>query len=569
MRSRLRSSLWTLSLLLTLAGGILLGSFVPRDDDFFALQKSFQIFSAAYEELVTGYVEPLDPERLMRVALDAMLRDLDPYTTLIEGSINTDLDILSRGRMRGEIGLFLEKRSGGLTVTSIMGGGSEYQGIRVGDVILRVSIHSTRDLSVEEVRALLEGRPGTRLDVQVRREGVPRPMIFTLTREQIRPQNVTHRSLVDPGAGIGYIKLERFTRGAHPEMQEALHALRQQALQRQQPLRGVILDLRDNPGGLLDAAVRVTEMFVSNGAPIVTIRGQRGEIDHTFHSRRPPLAPDLPLVLLVNGASASSSEIVAGAIQDLDRGVILGTRTYGKGLVQIIRSLPHEMSLKMTTSRYYTPSGRSIQSDEALGGEALPEETRTQDRDAPEEPPPAVYRTANGRRVAAQKGVEPDIERAPLPPSALEEALTRSAAFFRFANHYAATRDSLSVSFQASDADVAAFQRWLRTDSIAYPSQAERSLAAFEDQFLDASLADVRDEVDALRIALRQRKDSAFRIHQDALKHRLEAEILARFVPQTEQVAAALRHDPQVSAAVSVLADTARYRALLTPSPDD
>ena len=551
MPSFLKRSLWTLSLVLALCAGLLLGAFWPTDDDFFELRKNFQIFGAAYEELVTGYVTPLDPERLMRVGLEAMLRDLDPYTTFIDEAENTDLRIMTRGQYGG-VGLRIERRGGRVTVTSpIEGTSGARQGVRTGDVLLRVGSKSIDTLSLDDVRTLLRGEPGTTIDIEVQRKGVSDPLIFTLTRERVRLPTVSHRSFV--ARGVGYVKLERFTRRAEPEVRTAI-----QHLQNQRTLQGLILDLRDNPGGLLDAAVGVSELVVPKGSVIVSTRGRLDDSERVYRSDREPLLHDVPLVVLVNGYSASASEIVAGAVQDLDRGVVMGTTTYGKGLVQVVRSLPHNTSLKMTTAKYYTPSGRSIQSVNYANGDTstVPDSLLQ------------TYETAHGRHVRDQHGIEPDV-RVPLSaPSALETSLAQQAAFFFFANHYAAQRDTLPDDFSVSAADLDAFRTWLREEDIRYSTKAERSVDAFEDRFVDAQLASVQDELEALRTALQEEKTEDFDQHETALRHRLEREILARFASKSEQVAAALRHDPQVDSAVSLLDDSSRYAALLTPTSD-
>ena len=545
-----KRSLWTLSLVLTLVVGITLGTFLPWDDDFFELRKNFQIFGAAYEELVTGYVEPLDAERLMRVGLDAMLSDLDPYTTFIDEADNTDLRILTRGQYGG-VGLRVEKRGGKVTVVAPIEGASGYkQGVRAGDILLRVDDQSTDGLSLKDVRTLLRGEPGTTITVEVEREGMPNTMVFTLTREKVRLQNVTHRSFVSEG--IGYVKLERFTRHAGPEVSDAVKALQQEGT-----LDGLVLDLRGNPGGLLDAAVDVSELFVPRGSVIVSTRGRTADTEHVYRSERMPLLRDVPLVVLVSDLSASASEIVAGAVQDLDRGVVMGTTTYGKGLVQVVRSLPHNTSLKMTTAKYYTPSGRSIQSIDYTRGDtsAVPDSLLR------------TFETANGRTVRDRHGIEPDVIVRPPEPSPLEAALQRRAAFFFFANHYAARRDTLPETFAVSSEDVEAFQTWLQREALRYPTTAERAVASLEERFATTEdFAEVRDEVDALQAALQREREEDFREHETALKHRLEEEILARFATESQQVAASLQHDPQVEAAVDVLLENARYTSLLTPS---
>jgi carboxyl-terminal processing protease len=338
--SRRTASLTGLVLVATLCLGVLVGSWMPRDDDFFALRKNFEIFGAVYEELVTGYVEPVGADRLMRAGLEAMLNELDPYTTFIDEADRTDARIMTQGRYGG-VGLNLGRRAGTITVVSPVEGASGYkQGVRAGDALLRIADQPTDSLSVGDAETLLRGEPGSTVTIRVRRAGVTTPIDFTLTRERVTPANVSYRGFIgETEEAIGYVKLERFTRDAGAEVRDAL-----QALNAERPVQGVVLDLRDNPGGLLRAAVDVSELFVPQGETVVSTRGRLSETNRTYRSDRAPLFPDLPLVVLVNGFSASASEIVAGAVQDLDRGVVVGTTTYGKGLVQVIRSLPHNTS---------------------------------------------------------------------------------------------------------------------------------------------------------------------------------------------------------------------------------
>jgi carboxyl-terminal processing protease len=549
--SRRTASLTGLALVCTLAVGILLGAWMPRDDDFFELRKNFEIFGAAYEELVTGYVEPLDAERLMRVGMEAMLSDLDPYTTFIDEADNTDLNIITRGRYGG-VGLNVGRRGGKITVIAPVEGASGYkQGVRAGDVLHRVADQPTDSLSVGDVRTLLRGEPGTTVNVTVRREGTPTPIEFTLTREQVTLQNVSYRGFLgEEASGIAYVKLERFARESGSEVQSALTELRDR-----QALRGVVLDLRDNPGGLLKAAVSVTELFVPQGATIVSTRGRLPETNRTYESDRTPAFPDVPLVVLVNDFSASASEIVAGAVQDLDRGVVMGTTTYGKGLVQVVRNLPHNTSLKMTTAQYFTPSGRSIQNVDYTGGgeEAVPDSAGR------------TFETEAGRTVRDRHGIEPDVTVSAGDASELEKALQRKAAFFFYANHYAAGRDTLSAGFEADAAVLDDFQQWLDDEGFDYATRAERSVADLRERLQKQGYPSVGDEVDALQAALRDAKADGFDRHAADLQHHLEREILARFVSESRQIQASLRYDAQVDSAVALIEDAERYRDILSP----
>jgi carboxyl-terminal processing protease len=545
----LRRKFSLLALALTLIVGATVGFWMPRDDDFFALRKNFEIFGAAYEELVTGYVEPLDPQHLMRTGLEAMLNELDPYTTFIDEADNADLSIITRGRYGG-VGLNVGRRGGKITVISPIEGASGYkQGVRAGDIITHIEDQPTSDLSMSDVRNLLRGEPGTPVDVTVKREGRLDPLVFTLTREQVQLENVTYSGYTDQALGVGYVKLERFAREAGPDVERAIRELRQQGT-----LRGLILDLRDNPGGLLDAAVDVSELFVDRGSVIVSTRGRSPDSERVYRSERIPLAPDLPLVVLVNEYSASASEIVAGAMQDLDRGVVMGTTTYGKGLVQVVKSLPYNTSLKMTTAKYYTPSGRSIQSIEYKNGEG----TATPDSVG------RAFKTKGGRTVRDRHGIEPDVIIDATEPGELEEALQRRAAFFFYANHFAAEHDAIASDYRATDATLTNFQAWLETENFDYRTDGEQSVTQLQEEFAAIGYDDVQDEIAALRSAVHAEKQSDFQRHATELKHHLQEEILARYVTESEQIRAELGYDPQVQRAVSLLRNDDSYSNILS-----
>lgn len=549
-------SLLVVSTVASLMLGVIVGFWIPGDDDLFEFRKNFRIFGAVYEEVVTGYVKPISPEHLMRTGVDAMLSDLDPYTTFLDEADNANLDMITEGQYGG-VGLDIGTRGGKITVIAPVEGASGYkQGIRAGDIIVQVGNQSVDDLSLEDVQTLLRGEPGTTVQVTVDREGAPAPLDFALTREEIDLENVAYRGRVGPASDVGYIKLERFTRDAGQEVESALRTLTED-----DEVTGVILDLRDNPGGLLNAAVSVTELFVKKGAVVVSTEGRLPAADRTYSSDRPAQVPDLPLVVLVNNYSASASEIVAGAIQDHDRGVVMGTRTFGKGLVQAIRSLPHNTSMKMTTAQYHTPSGRSIQNldpaplDDTTAGVGISDRTTATE-----------HETTHGRTVHDSDGLLPDVTVDSASSNPLEKALQRRAAFFYYANAYAASRDSLPSEFSVTDAVLNDFRTWLDEEGIQYPTGAEHAIRTFRQEFVGDAYDDLNEEVAALEDAVRAEKREDFRTHADNLKRRLEREILARFVSDSQRTAAMLPHDRQVAAALDLLHDEERYRKILSPS---
>ena len=534
--------------------GFLVGFWMPDDDEYFALRKNFQIFGAIYEELVTGYVDPLNPETLMRTGIDAMLEDLDPYTTFFDEADNGDIDIITRGRYGG-VGLNVGVRNGQFTIIAPVEGASGYlQGVKAGDIILEADGQVVEDMSITDLRNILRGEPGTAVEIKVFREGQPESLDFTLTREDVQLKNVTHFGYIGDGAdkGIGYIKLERFAHEASSETRDAIQKLQEEA-----QLNGLILDLRDNPGGLLSAAVEITQFFVPHKSTIVSTRGKLANSERVFKSTVKPILPDTPVVVLINGVSASASEIVSGAIQDLDRGVVIGTPSFGKGLVQMVKPLPYNTSLKITTAKYFIPSGRSIQAIDYKfhdgNFEEIPDSLRR------------TYTTQAGRKVKDGRGIEPDIEVSPGEPGELEQALNRRAAFFFFANHFAATQASIPTTFTVDDNVYNDFITWLDDEDFSYRTAAEHTLDELHTHLLDMDYADAEDELRLLAAAVADEKAEDFERHKEQLKERLRTEILARYYGDSAQVEASLARDPQYARAIQVLTDRKVYRTTLTP----
>lgn len=542
------------SFLIVLCFGFLVGFWMPDDDEYFALRKNFQIFGALYEELVTGYVDPLNPETLMRTGIDAMLQNLDPYTNFFDEADNGDIDIITRGRYGG-VGLNVGVRNNRFTVVAPVEGASGYiQGVKAGDLILEADGQDVANMSITDLRNILRGEPGTPVIIKVSREGTPEPIEFTLTREDVRLKNVTHFGYLGKGAdkGIGYIKLERFAQDATRETRDAIVALQEEGT-----LNGLILDLRGNPGGLLSAAIEITQFFVPHGATIVSTKGKLATSERVYKSTVKPIAPDLPLVILIDNISASASEIVAGAIQDLDRGIVLGVPSFGKGLVQIVKPLPYNTSLKMTTAKYFIPSGRSIQAIDYQfhdgDFEEIPDSLRRS------------FTTTSGRLVKDGRGIEPDVEIHAGDQSELEQALTRKAAFFFFANHFAATNAEVSTKFEVDDGVYEAFMQWLQSENFTYRTAAERATEELATHLSDMAYDETNDELLTLQQAIAKEKAADFTRHEDRLKERIRTEIMARYYGDSAQVEASLTHDPQFEEAISILTDQKRYAKTLQP----
>ncbi len=531
------------------------GWFAP-DDDYFALRKNFTLFARMYEELAAGYADPVDPERLMRTGIDAMLESLDPYTVFLDEADSEDMEIMSRGRYGG-VGIAVGERAGRLVVTAVLDGSTAFeQGLRPGDIVARVAGRDAAGLAPEDLRSLLRGSPGTTLDLEIEREGEPAPLRFALARREVRLHDVTYSGLVGaPAQRVGYIRLERFSEQAAPEVREAIERLTAEA--GGSGLAALVLDLRGNPGGLLEAAVDVSGLFLPRNTPIVSTRGRAAETERAYRSRVDPIAADLPLAILVDRRSASASEIVAGALQDHDRALIVGERSFGKGLVQTIRPLPYHTAIKLTTSRYYIPSGRSIQAVVyGDGGEPAPVPDSLR----------RTFRTTAGRPVRDGGGIEPDVPVTLGPEGELEAALDRSAAFFLFANRFRAEHDDLPAGFSVDDELLAEFRAWVESQgSLRYRTRAERMLEDLAEDLDGAGYAAADDEVAALRAEVAREKAGDFRRHEARLRVRLRDEILSRYVGRAEADRVALADDPQLDAALAGVGDPARYRRTLRP----
>jgi len=532
-----------LSILFLISGGFML----PSDGDYFLkINKSIDVFGRVYKEISANYVDEVDPERFMQAGIDGMLHTLDPYTVYIDKEDGDEVDLLTSGKYGG-IGITIGQRDGAIVVMTVMDGYSaQRQGIVPGDKIIQVDSVKIGSKRPDEVRNLTRGEPGTELKVIIEREGEKAPLQFVLIREEIQVKNVTYADIIEPG--IGYIRLERFSRRAGEELRQAIVQLKLKG-----DVKGLVLDLRGNPGGLLEAAVDVVSKFVSKGSSIVNTKGRRPEADKKYTSAEEPLLPDAPLAVLTDRNSASASEIVAGALQDLDRAVIVGTRTFGKGLVQTILPLNYGAQLKITTARYYIPSGRSIQEIDYMHKDKdgvfsiMPDSLRHE------------FKTAHGRVVYERGGIAPDstVKEEELGPMVRE--LYRKSLFFKFANKYVA--DHKQASFNGMTDDVLTeFKKFLDDNKFDYQEESEGKIKELK-QIADRShfSKELLADLEMLSAALDKEKDRGFERYKDHISKELNIELMARFNGERGRIAASLHDDVQLAAALVILKDAKLY----------
>ncbi len=536
-------------LLVVLSGSLLVGGAGPEDDDFYAMRKNFELFGSVYEELVGTYMTRIDPERFMRTGMTAMLGTLDPWTDFLDEADNVQIDLRGR-RLLGDVGLNLGRRDGRITVLLPDESASAYrQGVRTGDVVVSVGGAVVDSLSVPDVQELLRGEPGSVVDVVVERDGAGQ-LAFRLRREPQTTRNVSFAErLPSPEDDVVYLRLDRFGQAAGAELAQAYRALETAG-----PVRAVVLDLRNNPGGLLSQAIAVSQLFLPKGSLVVSTRGRAPESNRAYHTEGDPVIAEIPVAVLVNGYSASASEIVAGALQDHDRAAIVGTPSFGKGLVQVFRDLPYNTMLKVTMARYTTPSGRGIRKDALEAHGASSSES---------------FRTVSGRTIREGYGVEPEVGVAEPVVGPLEQALEREAAFFLYAGTIVAERGSdLEALLRGGsrldlgDDEVDGFRAWLEGRGFEFRTPFEQALGGLETG--DRS-SGVRQAWDDLLRAARRERDGAFDRERERIARRLSEETAARLLGSTDLVRSSLSGDAALRSALELLGDRTRYEATLKP----
>ena len=526
------------------------GFYQQQDDDLFELRKNFEIFGALYEQIILGYVDDVRPQPFMRAGVEAMLNELDPYTQYYDEADMTRMRLLQENS-EGGVGMTIGQRGGRIVVLAPDDRTSAYeQGVRAGDILVEVGGTSAAELTVEEVTLLLVGEPGTTVQVVVQRPGEETTRIFTLVRERDDRANVSHAGFIgeDTTRGLAYVKLDQFGSRAARETRRALRNMN-----RERELNGIILDLRNNPGGILGEAIAVVDLFVPENSTVVSTRARAEGLSQVYRTDREPLFPDTPVVVLMNGISASASEIVAGALQDYDRAVILGETSFGKGLVQVVRELPHNTSLKMTISRYYTPSGRSIQSAELVS-------------DAARATSPSVERfnTTAGRPVMSGRGIEPDVPAPPTSAGPLTAALRQRGIFFLYADELITGACAVPGNdcLSSDEGLVAGLRDFAERRDFSWQLPEEQTLEELISELPTGS--GVSDALASIRTDIETRKARAYLNEEVALAAAIRSEVRGRVLDGADRYRAEMRDDAWVASAVSLLEAPDRMQSILS-----
>jgi carboxyl-terminal processing protease len=544
----------TLALALTVT--LRAGDPTPNNNEFFETSKNISIFSEVYEQIWLYYVDEQQPGDLMKTGIDAMLKSLDPYTVYIPES-NIEDYRFEVTHQYGGIGALIRKKDDEVIITEPYEGYPAHKaGLIAGDRILEIDGNSVTEKSTSDISKVLKGTTGTSVKLLIQREGAEGTMEKTLTREEVKIPDVPYFGMVDDQTG--YIKLTAFTQTASKEVKDAFKKLKDST-----NIKRLIFDLRGNGGGLLNESVNIVNLFVPKGEEVVSTKGRVKEMNKVYKAQFNPVDADIPLVVLVDGGSASASEIVSGSIQDLDRGVVVGKRTYGKGLVQQTKNLQYNSKIKLTIAKYYTPSGRCIQK--------LDYSNRNKEGEVVEVADSLIkaFKTKNGRDVFDGRGVDPDVVVDPGKYSELTVTLVTSDLIFDYASEFQRKNKTVAPpkEFEFSDAQYLDFTNYLKDKEYEYTTKTQKVLDGLKDVAeKEKYLEGAEQAFEELKKKLTPSKDADLVKFKTEIIELLEREIITRYYYQNGRVEVSLKKDPYILAALEVLNDEAKFKGILDGS---
>ena len=523
-----------------------------NDDRFFEIAKNLDIYTTMFKELNSYYVDEINPNRLIKKSIEATLKNLDPFTNFYAEDDIEDYRTMTTGTYNG-IGALVGPRNGKFTVFMVFEGTpAEKSGLRLGDEIIKIDGVDITTRKDSDPGKLLKGQNNTSARLAVRRFGNKDLIELNIARDVVKSTNVPYFGMITDE--IGYIDLKDFTGTASREVKNAYNELKAKGMKK------LILDVRDNPGGLLNMAIDISNVFIAKEAEIVSTKGKIADWNKTYNALNPALDTEMPIAVLTSSNSASAAEIVSGVIQDYDRGVLIGQRTYGKGLVQTTRDLSYGTKLKITVAKYYIPSGRCIQAidyshrnaDGSVG--KIADSLKT------------AFKTKNGRTVYDGGGVDPDIVTDVRVPSQVTKALINKYLLFDYAVKYRSEHPSIKPAreFALSDAEYLDFANWTKDKEYDYVTQVEKDLNALEasakrEKYMDA----ISEQLKALRVKLSHSKDADLITFKREIKELLEQEIVTHYYLQKGAKEASFAADNEMKAALELFKDMPRYQSIL------
>ena len=523
-------------------------AFLDSGTKQFEISKNLEIFTNLYKELNTHYVDDLDPSRLMRTGIESILETLDPYTNYISESDIESYRYMTEGKFDG-IGARVRKMGEFVTIVEPYENGPAINaGLRAGDMIIEVNGKSAKGKQTDEVNDILRGFPGTEVTLTIRRPGEGEDRSVNVKRDEVTVKNVPYYGMLNQD--IGYLVLTTFTANAGKNVTSAIRALKAE----NPNMKGLVFDLRNNGGGYLREAVTISNLFVPKDEIVVTTRGKVKDRDRSFKTNGPALVPDLPLVILMNKWTASASEIVSGVVQDLDRGILIGTRSYGKGLVQNTVDLDFNAKLKLTTSKYYIPSGRCIQSVRYKDGE--PVDVPDKDR--------ATFTTRGGRPVLDGGGITPDIKIDAVSDSPISKFLLENNLIFHYATQYHQTHSDIGEPANYEFTEFDDFIQFVGDQPFEFKTDTEKKLEELGTAAENENLSSiVKNYLGQMQEEIEKEKADDLIQNKESITVLLEKEIVSRYHYQTGKIKKSLRNDKVIQKAIEVLEDPALYKSFL------
>ena len=527
------------------------GFFVSQSDIYFEITKNLELFGKVYKEISFNYVDDIDPQEFMRAGIKGMLSKLDPYTVFIDEKNQDDIDLLTNGKYGG-VGISIGIRNEKVIVMEVLEGYSaQKQGIRIGDIITAIGDNEVRPDIIDEISSLVKGEPGTSVQLRILRSNENDTLTFNLVREEVIIKNLIFADFYPENSNNVYLKLNNFSRSAGDEVYSALRELKNK-----KEIHSIILDLRGNPGGLLDVAVDICDKFLKKDLLIVSTRGKDPTSEKKYFAVEEPLVGKEKLIVLINGASASASEIVAGAIQDHDRGVILGTQSFGKGLVQTITPLSFNTSLKVTTAKYYTPSGRCIQKvDYSKNSRVIA------DSDSIKK---VSYSTDNKRTVFSAGGISPDTTVKDENVSDLLKDLLAKGMIFGFADKYFYKNEKLDFQKLNDENLIKEFKSYLLSEKYEFESDVKKKVDEIIKHLNEEhNSKDFTKTLEQLKKNVAEMFETEFKDNKQDILAEIKIELASRFLGNNGAIRESLKFDIQFSSALELLKNENRYSELL------
>ena len=521
--------------------------------DYFEIAKNLEIFTDLYKELNTYYVDETDPGKLIKSAMDEMLQTLDPYTNYIPESEIEDFQFMTTGQYGG-IGAMITKRDEYVYISEPYEGfPAQKSGLMAGDKILEVNNISVKGKSTEEVSKLLKGQPNTNVSILIERKYINDPFEVSFKREKVTVGSVPYFGLLENN--VGYVKLRSFTRNCSNDLKNAILKLKEQSA------TSLILDLRGNPGGLLNESVKIANFFVNQGEEIVSTKGKIKSWEKVYTATSKPIDTEIHLVVLIDQSSASASEIVSGSLQDLDRAVIVGKRSFGKGLVQQTRKLSYNSQLKLTVAKYYIPSGRCIQ--------ALDYSNRNEDGSVGKiaDSLSTEFRTKNNRKVYDGGGITPDLVIESETSSKILLSLFRERLFFDYATEFRLKNENIlsAKDFKITDEMFLDFKNFLSDKEYEYETDTEKAYKKLKKVAKDENYFEsMKNDFDLLVNKIDDAKSDDLEKNKDIIKEILANEIVSRYYYQKGRIQSSLNYDKDILQAISVISDSTKYKQILS-----